>query len=198
MKRIFSFTLVSMILVFLAACSQKQPSSANSVLNVKVIAADTKTPLSIHFFTLKSNEVFKKLDYFELVDSKKINWNDELVSRAKTLLTPNSTEIFQVGLTEDIQYYALVIGFKDVEDNDNWRYIRAVSTKGDNNIALKLSQINGYTSKAVTRIRQNTKESNAMDGRITKIQNRIEEGAESRADRAIDNRIDRTLGRIFQ
>ncbi len=140
---------ISFILIFLSGCA----SSTGSTLNVKVIAVETKTPLSIHFFTLKSNEVFKKLDYFELVSSKRINWDNELINRAKTLLVPGSTEIFQVQLTPDIQYYALAVGFKDVEDNDNWRYIRAVDANGDNNIALKLSQVNGYTSKAVIKIK---------------------------------------------
>jgi len=151
MKIKYILLSISISLLFLSGCVSSQPSATNSILKVKVIAADTKTPLSIHFFTLKSNEVFKKLDYFELASSKRINWNGELVSRAKTLLVPGSTEIFQVQLTPDIQYYALVIGFKDVEDNDNWRYIRPVDANGNNHIALRLSQFNGYTSKAVKR-----------------------------------------------
>ena len=185
-------------LMFLPACMSSEPSPTDNILNVKVIATETKTPLSIHFFTLKSNEVFKKLDYFELVSSKRINWNDELISRAKTLLTPGSTEIFQVQLTPDIQYYALVIGFKDVDDNDNWRYIRTVNANGNNNIALKLSQVNGYTSKAVRRVSQHTNESSVVDTKITKIRNSVEDKVDNQANRAIDNRIDRTLGRIFQ
>jgi len=156
MKIKYILLSISIGLLFLSGCVSSQPSIKNAVLNVKVIAADTKTPLSIHFFTLKSNEVFKKLDYFELASTKHIKWNGELVSRAKTLLVPGSTEIFQVQLTPDIQYYALVIGFKDVEDNDNWRYIRAVDVNGDNHIALRLSQLNGYTSKAVRRVTQKT------------------------------------------
>ena len=198
MKMKFILWGISIGLIFLSGCVSSQPSVKNSILNVKVIAAETKTPLSIHFFTLKSKEVFKKLDYFELVSSKRINWNNELVSRAKTLLIPGSTEIFQVQLTPDIQYYALVIGFKDVEDNDNWRYIRSVDAQGDNNIALKLSQVNGYTSKSVTRVKHNSQESSSMNTKMTKIGNSVSSKVSNHANRAIDNSIDNAIGRIFR
>ena len=189
--------------LFFIGCASSSPSENANLLNVKVIAGKTSTPLSIHFFTLKSDNVFKRLDYFELVDSKHINWNGELLSRAKTLLLPGHTEIFQVPVSVDMQYYALVIGFKDVRDNDNWRYLQQVSPGGDN-IALRLSQeSDGYTSRAVERV--STQEvssskkysSSHINNMGRRVGNKISSRAQSEGNRVVDRSMDRVFGRIF-
>jgi len=190
--------LVSVFWLLSGCASSAQPEN-KKLLNVKVIAGKTSTPLSIHFFTLKSDNVFKKLDYFELVDSKHIQWNGELLSRAKTLLLPGHTEIFQVPVSEDMQYYALVIGFKDVKDNDNWRYLQQVPPNGDN-VALRLSQeSNGYTSRAVQRVSSTTSStaSNSASTHVNTIGRKIENKAQSAGNRAIDRSINHVIGRIF-
>jgi len=194
----YLLSILSVAVLFLAGCSQKSPTLDKPVLNVKIISSDTKTPLAVHFFTLKSDEVFKKLDYFELVDDKRVNWNNELIGQAKTLLAPGSTEIFQVALSPDIQYYALVIGFKDVEDNDNWRYIRAVNPHENQNIAFKLSQVNGYTSRALHRVKKYPTQRRRANSKIIQIENRISNQVDSQANRAVDRKVDNMLGRIFQ
>ena len=170
------------------------------ILNVKMIGTEMTTPLSIHFFTLKSDNVFKKLDYFELVSSRRINWNNELISRAKTLLLPGKTEIFQVQLTSDIQYYALVIGFKDVEDNDNWRYIQSVNSNENTNIALKLSQENGYHSRVVTQsedIKKTATNKKSKSTIINRVGGKVSNRVKSKANRAVDSTIDHTVDRVF-
>jgi len=191
---LFAFTAIW----FLAGCTSSVSPKKN-LLNIKVIAGKTASPLSIHFFTLKSDNVFKRLDYFELVDSKHVNWNNELLSRAKTLLLPGHTEIFQVPVSSDMQYYALVIGFKDVKDNDNWRYLRQVPLNGES-IALRLSQeSNGYTSQTVQRLsaKEQVTTSQKSTSHINKIGNKISNKVESRSDQAINSSIDRVIGRIF-
>jgi len=202
MKNKLIILSMSVWLLVLSGCVSSQPA-ARPVLNVKVIATNTRTPLSIHFFTLKSNEVFKKLDYFELVSSKKINWNDELISRAKTLLVPGSTEIFQVQMTGDLQYYALVIGFKDVEDNDNWRYLQAVNPSENHNVALSLSQVDGYTSKAVVRASERSTHTsgsnrdNIVTKKVKSTGNAVSNKIGNAANRAIDSGINKVFRRIF-
>lgn len=204
MKNKLIILSMSVWLLVLSGCVSSQPT-ARPVLNVKVIAADTRTPLSIHFFTLKSSEVFKKLDYFELVSSKKINWNDELISRAKTLLVPGSTEIFQVQMTEELQYYALVIGFKDVEDNDNWRYLQVVNPNENHNVALNLSQVDGYTSKAVVRASGRStqtstsasKRGNILTRKAKSMGSAVSNKIGNETNRAIDSGINKVFGRIF-
>jgi len=202
MKNKLIILSMSVWLLVLSGCVSSQPTT-RPVLNVKVIAADTRTPLSIHFFTLKSTEVFKKLDYFELVSSKKINWNDELISRAKTLLVPGSTEIFQVQMTGDLQYYALVIGFKDVEDNDNWRYLQVVNPNENHNVALNLSQVDGYTSKAVVRASERStytsgsNRDNIVTRKVKSTENAVTNKIGNKANRAIDSGINKVFGRIF-
>ena len=199
MKTKFILLGMSVWLILLSGCVSSQSSPDRSILNVKVIAAEMTTPLSIHFFTLKSNEVFKKLDYFELVSSKQIKWNDELISRAKTLLVPGHTEIFQVQLSSDIQYYALVIGFKDVEDNDNWRYIRAVESEGNNNIALRLSQENGYSSRVVqqTHKTQSSTKRNRSTTVVDRMGGKVSTKIDREASKAVDNTVNKIFGRIF-
>lgn len=198
------FTLLSLF-ILIGCVSPSQPS--NNLLNVKVIAGKTSTPLSIHFFTLKSDNVFKRLDYFELVDSKHINWNDELLSRAKTLLLPGHTEIFQVPVSAEMQYYALVIGFKDVRDNDNWRYLQLVTPNGDN-VALRLSQeSDGYTSRAVQRVsnQDNMRTANKSSSHLNKLGNKISNRVtnsvtgkvQNTTDKAIDRSVNRVFGRLF-
>ena len=184
----------------LSGCASSVQPENKKLLNVKVIAGETSTPLAIHFFTLKSDNVFKKLDYFELIDSKHIQWNGELLSRAKTLLLPGHTEIFQVPVTEDMQYYALVIGFKDVRDNDNWRYLRPVPPNGGN-VALRLSQeSNGYTSRAVQRVSSaasNTASSH-INTHINTIERKIKNKAQDVENSVVDRSIDQVAERIFR
>lgn len=187
----------------LGGCTKSAQPNREKILNVKVIAGKTSTPLSIHFFTLKSDNVFKRLDYFELVDSKHIQWNGELLSRAKTLLLPGHTEIFQVPVSDQMQYYALVIGFKDVRDNDNWRYLKPVPSHGDN-IALRLSQeSNGYTSRVVERVSQSEAKStqNSAQSHVNKIGKKIGDKVANKVEdtenRAIDRTVDKVLGNIF-
>lgn len=182
-------------------CVPALQSGEENLLNVKVISGNMSTPLSVHFFTLKSDNVFKRLDYFELVDSKHINWNNELLGHTKTLLLPGHTEIFQVPVSTDMQYYALVIGFKDVKDNDNWRYLRQVPPGGAN-IALRLSQ-EGDGATAVQRVssgKVSTSEkytSSRLHKVGKKVRNKISTGIEKKSDSIIDRSTDHLLGHIF-
>jgi len=186
--------LLCTIPLFFVGCGSS-PLLSNNLLNVKVIAGQTSTPLSIHFYTLKSDNVFKKLDYFELVDSKHINWHGELLSHAKTLLLPGHREIFQVPVSADMQYYALVIGFKDVKDNDNWRYIQQVSSSGGN-VALKLSQErDGYTSRKVESVSadEDMSNTNTSSSHINKIGTKVEDMGNKMLDRSVNH----VYGRVF-
>lgn len=190
--------------LLLVGCTKSTQLNGENLLNVKVIAGKTSTPLSIHFFTLKSDNVFKRLDYFELVGSKHIQWDGELLSRAKTLLLPGHTEIFQVPVSNQMQYYALVIGFKDVKDNDNWRYLRSVPSNGEN-IALRLSQeSDGYTSRAVERVSVAEAQSseNSAQSHVNKIGkkigNKVINRVEDAENRAINRTVDNVLGSILR
>jgi len=111
-----------------------------TTLDIAVIAADTKTPLAVYFFGLKSVEHFKKLDYFELIKPRDLKLRREIVTRSKTILSPGEMEKRSVRLGKKIRYYAVVVGFKDALQNDGWRYIQKIEPETKNDITLILGQ----------------------------------------------------------
>jgi len=189
-RRIWTGVLASTF-ILLNGCSTTSEPSPESLLNIKVISVGTATPIPIYFFTLKSDDSVKKLDYFEWVNKKDSNFNGALINRSKTILLPGKSAIFQTQLTDDLQYYAVIVGFKDVEDNDNWRYIQKIIPHGNNNIALKISQTNAYTSNAIKKI---TKYTEKITGNVS---NRISSRVNNEKNKVVDKAIDRVFGRIF-
>lgn len=111
-----------------------------TTLDIAVIASGTTTPLAVHFFALESDEQFKRLDYFELMKKKTSKLNGDIVTQSKKILLPGEMEKRSIKVDKNIRYYAVVAGFKDVNDNDNWRYIQEIIPESKNDITLILSQ----------------------------------------------------------
>ncbi len=111
-----------------------------TTLDIAVIAADTKTPLAVYFFGLKSDERFKKLDYFELIKPRDTKLRREIATRSKTILLPGEMEKRSLKLDKKIRYYAVVVGFKSAMEKDGWRYIQKIVPETKNDITLILSQ----------------------------------------------------------
>ena len=111
-----------------------------TTLDVAVIASETKTPLAVHFFQLETDEYFKRLDYFELMKKKRSKLEGDIIKQSKKILNPSQMEKFHVRLDSNTRYYAVVVGFKDVESNDNWRFIQEIIPERKNDITLILSQ----------------------------------------------------------
>lgn len=111
-----------------------------TTLDIAVIAADTKTPLAVYFFGLKSDERFKKLDYFELIKPRDSKLKREIATRSKTILLPGEMEKRSLKLDKKIRYYAVVVGFKSAMEKDGWRYIQKIVPETKNDITLILSQ----------------------------------------------------------
>jgi type VI secretion system VasD/TssJ family lipoprotein len=111
-----------------------------TTLDIAVIASETSTPMAVHFFALESDEQFKRLDYFELMKKKQSKLNGDIVAQSKKILLPGEMEKRSIKVDKNIRYYAIVAGFKDVNDNDNWRYIQEIIPENKNDITLILSQ----------------------------------------------------------
>jgi len=190
-KHIYRGVLASTFILLSGCSSTNSEPSPESLLNIKVISVGTATPIPIYFFTLKSDDSVKKLDYFEWINKKNSNFNGALINRSKTILLPGKSAIFQTQLTDNLQYYAVIVGFKDVEDNDNWRYIQKIIPHGNNNIALKISQTNAYSSNAIKKI---TKYTDKIKGNVS---NRISSRVNNEKNKVVDKALDRVFGRIF-
>ena len=143
MKKMIS-TLALGTLLFLQGCSspavEMGMKEAETKLNLTVFASGTKTPLSVHFFALESDEQFKKLDYFELMKKKQSKLNGDIVSQTKKILVPSAVERQSIKLAGNVHFYAVVAGFKDVEENDNWRFIQEIKPGEENDLTLILFQ----------------------------------------------------------
>ena len=142
MKKIrYVGTLCFMLL--LAGCASQEVPVAKpqeTTLDIAVIASRTTTPLAVHFFALESDEQFKRLDYFELMRKKEFKLNGNIVTQSKKVLLPGEMEKRSIKIDKNIRYYAIVAGFKDVKDNDNWRYIQEIIPESKNDITLMISQ----------------------------------------------------------
>lgn len=112
----------------------------DTTIDLVVSANNTNTPLSVHFFELTSNDRFRTLDYFELMKAKESNLGGELSKKTKNILLPGGRIERKIKLSKDIRYYAIVASFKDVEENDNWRFIQEITPQSDNPIHLKISK----------------------------------------------------------
>lgn len=130
----------------LSGCFSQQAAEAPIVkaqattLDIAVIASGTSTPLAVHFFALESDEQFKRLDYFELMKKKQSKLNGDIVTQSKKILMPSEMEKRSIKVGKNIRYYAVVAGFKNVEDNDNWRFIQEIIPENKNDITLILGQ----------------------------------------------------------
>ncbi len=139
-----SFSIFSLIFL-LNGCFSGDPEvpitkPQETVLDIAVIASGTKTPLAVNFFALKSDEAFKRLDYFELMKKKSSGLNGDIITQSKKILSPGEMEKRSIKLSKDIRYYAVVVGFENVDDNDNWRYIQEIIPETRNDITLVLNQ----------------------------------------------------------
>ena len=113
---------------------------AETTLNLAVYTSGTETPLSVHFFALESDDAFKKLDYFELMKKKESKLNGAIISQSKKILLPKDVERRSIKLDKNVHFYAVVAGFKDVDSNDNWRFIQKITPESENTLTLILSQ----------------------------------------------------------
>ncbi len=111
-----------------------------TTLDISVIASETKSPVAVHFFALESAEKFKKLDYFELMKKLRRKSSVDIEAHSKEILLPGEMEKRSIRLDDDVHYYAVVVGFKDVEDNDNWRFIQRIIPHTKNDITLIIEE----------------------------------------------------------
>lgn len=146
MKKLTYIGAVSLMLLLGGCFSQETEVPVSkpqeTTLDIAVIASGTTTPLAVHFFALESDEQFKRLDYFELMKKKSSKLNGDIVTQSKKILLPGEMEKRSIKVDKNIRYYAVVAGFKDVNDNDNWRYIQEIIPESKNDITLILSQSN--------------------------------------------------------
>lgn len=145
MKRLtYLWTLILMLT--LNGCFSQQAVEAPvekaqaTTLDIAVIASGTNTPMAVHFFALETDEQFKRLDYFELMKKKQSKLGGDIVTQSKKILMPSEMEKRSIKVDKNIRYYAVVAGFKNVEDNDNWRFIQEIIPESKNDITLILDQ----------------------------------------------------------
>jgi len=166
-----------------------------TTLDVAVIASNTKTPIAVHFFELETDEYFKRLDYFELMKKKRSKLDGEIIKYSKKTLNPSQMEKFHVRPNANTRYYAIVAGFKDVESNDNWRFIQEIMPERKNDITLILSQ---NSMKKVHNLARNSSE-NTTDS-ATKMEidtDKITNTAKDAASDAITKKASESIGKIF-
>lgn len=99
---------------------------------------DSKKPILVSFFELKSIEEFKRMDYEELVNDEKEMLDGEIVSRSKEILKPGKMSTFEFNVKFDSAYYAVVAALNDVQSDDSWRYIIKVKPHEVNTVNLML------------------------------------------------------------
>ena len=99
---------------------------------------DSKKPILVSFFELKSIDSFKRMDYEELANDEKEMLDGEIVSRSKEILKPGKMSTFEFNVKFDSAYYAVVAALNDVQSDDSWRHIVKVKPHEVNTINLML------------------------------------------------------------
>lgn len=99
---------------------------------------DSKKPILVYFFELKSNNEFKRMDYEEIIADEKEMLEGEIVARSKEILKPGKLTTFEFNVKFDSTHYAVVVALNDVTSNDNWRHIVKVKAHEVNSINLML------------------------------------------------------------
>ena len=160
-----------------------------TTLDVAVIASNTKTPIAVHFFQLETDEYFKRLDYFELMKEKRSKLKGEIIRQSKKTLRPSQMEKFHVRPSENVRYFAVVAGFKDVQSNDNWRFIQEIVPERKNDITLILSQnnmqkVNNVPSNSAEQ-QESKKPNNKLQINEDTLQKTVEDAAMKKAEKSI-------------
>ena len=110
-----------------------------TIVKIKLLhKEDTKKPILVYFFELKSKEQFKRMDYEELINNEKEMLDGEIVSREKEILKPGKMMEFTFNVKFDSNYYAVVAALNDVQSDDSWRHIIKVNAHEINSINLML------------------------------------------------------------
>jgi len=110
-----------------------------TIVKIKLLhKEDTKKPILVYFFELKSKEQFKRMDYEELINNEKEMLDGEIVSLEKEILKPGKMMELEFNVKFDSTYYAVVAALNDVRSDDSWRYITKVNAHEINNINLML------------------------------------------------------------
>jgi len=168
-----------------------------TTLDVAVIASNTKTPIAVHFFQLETDEYFKRLDYFELMKKKRSKLGGEIIKYSKKTLNPSQMEKFHVRPDVNTRYYAIVAGFKDVQSNDNWRFIQEVIPERKNDITLILSQNSMKKVHNLSRSSSNNAMSSPLNSKIEIDTEKITDTAKEAASDAITKKASESIGKIF-
>lgn len=100
---------------------------------------DSKKPILVYFFELKSNDKFKRMDYEELIGNEKEMLDGEIVTRSKEILKPGKMSTFEFNVKFDSTYYAVVAALNDVNGDDSWRHIVKVKAHEVNSVNLMLN-----------------------------------------------------------
>lgn len=99
---------------------------------------DTKKPILVYFFELKSNNEFKRMDYEEIIINEKEMLGGEVINRSKEILKPGKMKTFEFNVKFDSEYFAVVVALNDVRTTDDWRHIVKVNAHEINEINLML------------------------------------------------------------
>lgn len=144
------YLLIGLLLTFGSmGCSSLYKRAKNSVkdivplsttLDISVTASNTSTPLVVYFFQLKSDEAFRRLDYSEVMKAKRTKLDGDIIKYSKVILAPSQTEERHIKFKNKVNYYAVVVGFPNVTDNDNWRVIKEIEEKSRNVIEINLNE----------------------------------------------------------
>ena len=100
---------------------------------------DTKKPILVYFFELKSNEQFKRMDYEELISNEKEMLDGEIVMRSKEILKPSKMSTFEFNVKFASKYFAVVAALNEVKGDDSWRHIVKVKAHEVNSVNLMLN-----------------------------------------------------------
>jgi len=133
--------------ILLSGCFQKKPEipvdkPQETILDLSIIATGTQKPLAVYFLSLKKVDRFKKLDYYEIAKKYLQKSKNGIIKRTKITLSPQKMFKKRLKLGKDVQYYAVAVGFSNVDINDNWRYIQEIIPESVNDITLLINENN--------------------------------------------------------
>ena len=141
----FRFFLLSVFVIFTAACASPPPLPKPHKLQIDITAANDvnpdvdnrPSPVILHMLELSAVDEFNKADFFSLTANDAAALGGDVLNKTEIILTPGSSKSLTLELKADTTNIGFVAGYRDI-DNARWRVSKEVSTAETSQMSVEI------------------------------------------------------------
>ncbi len=142
------------IMVFISACANEPKAPDPTVIELAISASqdanpDTSgrpSPVSVRLFQLSSATIFKRADFFQLLDEPESVLSETLVGKQDVVINPGKSSVVSMVFEDRGKVLGIIATFRDI-DHAQWRAVLPVTSNKLNKVAGVISKLSVQLSK---------------------------------------------------